>query len=314
MQAPTAPVFPAQRCKHSLCATEANLPCLHQNLHLLLLPACRNQATLSAIAQQLSALEKLQPAAPTALSALLGPSALLCPHWVAQSLLSPTTSGSPVTSRSALTLGVLTRYFPTGAGAFRSLLQYWAVTGQLLQCRQAHQEPSVQQCPSLCLKATAAAWRKVAFARPMATGATHYLTFAWASAESRPSTMMSTSRELQQKVGFWAAGALASTEGVLAHLAALGITAALVQDCPHHRVPASSLRLQLWSTWPAQHSPYHQETSPYTFMLTTSLIQSAMLCNPTSLPGIPHSCCFRPGLCFPRSQDSAPPSACPLTC
>ena len=93
VQAPTAPVFPAQRCKHSLCATEANLPCLHQNLHLLLLPACRNQATLSAIAQQLSALEKSQPAAPTALSALLGPSALLCPHWVAQSLLSPTTSG-----------------------------------------------------------------------------------------------------------------------------------------------------------------------------------------------------------------------------
>ena len=40
---------------------------------------------LLAITQQLSALEKsLQPAAPTALSALLGPSALLYPHWVAR--------------------------------------------------------------------------------------------------------------------------------------------------------------------------------------------------------------------------------------
>ena len=37
--------------------------------------------------------------------------------------------------------------------------------------------------------------------------------------------MMLTSRELHQEVGFWVAGAVASTEGMLAHLAAMSITA-----------------------------------------------------------------------------------------
>ena len=49
--------------------------------------------------------------------------------------------------------------------------------------------------------------------------------------------MMLTSKDLHQEVGFWVAGTVASTEGMLAHLAAMSITASLVQDftsgCPH---------------------------------------------------------------------------------
>ena len=80
--------------------------------------------------------------------------------------------------------------------------------------------------------------------------------------------MMLTFKELYQEVGFWGAGAVASNEGMLAHLATMGITAALVPDVIHQWVSVSSLRLQVWSTWPAQHLIWHKELSPSTLMHT----------------------------------------------
>ena len=46
--------------------------------------------------------------------------------------------------------------------------------------------------------------------RLMATGGLPSLILSWASAGSRPTTSMLTSRELHQEVGFWVAGTVAT--------------------------------------------------------------------------------------------------------
>ena len=125
---------------------------------------------------------------------------------------------------------------------------------------------------------------------------------------------MLTSRELHQEVGSRGAGPVASTEGKLAHLAATSMTAALAQDCMHHWMPYSSLHLQLWSTRPAQHLPWHLMLSPSTTLIyTTFLTHSDVPCNPTSLPGRSEVLQLRTwlGLAIPMMQ--APPVARPLT-
>ena len=80
------------------------------------------------------------------------------------------------------------------------------------------------------------------------------------------------------------AGAVASTEGKLAHLAGTGLAAAVVRGCLHHCEPASSLHLQGCRTCSAQHS-LSTPTPFTTLMHTTLLTHSAVPCNPTSLPG-----------------------------
>ena len=196
---------------------------------------------------------------------------------------------------------------PTGAGGFRSLLQYWAAMAHSLHGGRAHQTPSVQQCLSVCRHAAAPACVFL-----VATGASILSNLLWASAGSRPTTTILTSRELHQEVGIWVAGVIASTEGKLAHLAAMSIAAALVQDCLHRWDPPSACACSTGA--PDQLSAPLSTVSPVaTLMHTTFLTHSKI---PTARsPGGARYGSFGPGLGLPKPMVQLPlrPAPCPTT-